>query len=199
MLQRLNVWVRRSAIRPVPTYARIPRHALESVREGLAEDDEEARSQLDAAFERIESTQPALANYVADALGGKLDETALALGYFLTLAVWLAFEQAHGEHIDEISEDELSATEELLSLDEEMRRADPAESVETDDVIAMEQPNVLAFVHEHVDVTLEAHAQDIDVDDVHSVYRVVLIELLALSYAVQRPAGFPVSKIELLA
>jgi hypothetical protein len=54
-------------------------------------------------------------------------------------------------------------------------------------------------VHEHVDVTLEAHAQDIDVDDVHSVYRVVLIELLALSYAVQRPAGFPVSKIELLA
>jgi len=193
------VWVRRSAIRPVPAYAAVPEHALEAVREGLADDDEEARGQLDEAFERFERAQPALASYVAEALGRPLDETALALGYFLALTLWLAFEKAHGSHLDEVTEEQLAATEELLTLDEELRRADPAESLDSDDVIAMEQPHVLAFVHEHIDATLDAHAEDIDVDDVHVVYRTVLVEVLALSYAVRRPDGYPVAKTELLA
>ena len=193
------VWVRRSAIRPVASYARIPLHALESVRDGLADDDDEARTQLDDAFERIENNQPALAAHVGEVLGRQLDETALALGYFLTLAIWLAFERAHGEHIDEVSEAELAATEELLALDEELRKSDASESLDSDDVIAMEQPTVMLFVHEHIDATLEAHAQQIDVDDVHVVYRLILVEVLSLSYAVQRPAGYPVSKIELMA
>jgi hypothetical protein len=101
--------------------------------------------------------------------------------------------------MNEVTEEELVATEELLTLDEELRRADPAESLDSDDVISMEQPHVVAFVHEHIDGTLDAHAEEIDVDDVHSVYRVVLVEILALSYAVRRPDGFPVSKTELLA
>jgi len=193
------VWVRRSAIRPVPSYARVPPRAIEAVRDSLAEDDEEAREQLDEAFDRFERSQPNLASRIGDELGRPLDETALALGYFLSLGVWLAFEHAHGDHIDEISEQELTATDELLSLDEELRRADAAEALDSDDVIAMEQPHLLEFLHEHVDATLEAHADDIDVDDVHVVYRVVLIEILALSYAVRRPAGYPVAKTELLA
>jgi hypothetical protein len=193
------VWVRRSAIRPVPAYATVPEHALHAVRDGLAEDDEEARAQLDEAFERFERAQPALAAHVADALGRPLDDTALALGYFLALTVWLAFEKAQGQHIDEVREQEIEATEELLTLDEELRRADPAESLDSDDVIAMEQPHVLSYVHEHIDATLDAHAEEIDVDDVHAVYRVVLVEILALSYAVRRPDGYPVAKTELLA
>lgn len=195
----LNVWVRSTAIRPVPSYARVPSYALEAVRDGLADDDEEARQQLDDAFERFEKTQPPLASHIAEVLARPLDETALALGYFLALAVWLAFEQVHGDHIDEVTHDELIATDELLALDEELRRSDPAEALDSDDVIAMEQPDLLEFVHEHVDATLEAHAEDIDVDDVHAVYRLVLIEILALSYAVQRPNGYPVAKTELLA
>ena len=174
-------------------------HALEAVRDGLADDDDEARAQLDEAFERIEATQPALAAYVGEVLGRQLDETALALGYFLSLAIWLAFERTHGEHLDEVSEEELSATEQLLTLDEELRKKDASEALDSDDVIAMEQPNVLWFINEHIDATLEAHAQQIDVDDVHVVYRLILVELLALSYAVRRPEGFPVSKTELLA
>jgi hypothetical protein len=193
------VWVRRTAIRPVPSYARVPEHALEAVREGLADDDDEARAQLDEAFERFEQTQPTLAGHVAEALNQPLDETALALGYFLALAVWLAFEHVHGDHLDEVGSEELSATEQLLTLDEELRRADPAEALDSDDVVAMEQPHLLEFVHEHVDATLDTHAEDIDVDDVHVVYRTILVEILALSYAVQRPAGYPVAKTELLA
>ena len=109
------------------------------------------------------------------------------------------FERAHGQHLDAVTEEQIRATGELLSLDEELRRSDPAESLDTDDVIAMEQPHILGFIHEHIDATLDAHAEQIDVDDVHSVYRVVLVEILALSYAVRRPEGFPVAKIELLA
>jgi len=183
----------------VPPYARVPAHALDAVRDSLAEDDEEARAQLDEAFERFERTQGTLAAHVTEALSQPLDETALALGYFLGLAVWLAFEQAHGGHIDEVQEAELVAVEELLSLDEELRRSDPADALDSDDVIAMEQPHLLDFVHEHIDATLEAHADEIDVDDVHAVYRSVLVEILALSYAVRRPSGYPLAKTELLA
>jgi hypothetical protein len=177
----------------------VPVHALDAVRESLADDDDTAREQLDEAFERFEKNQPTLANVIAETLGKPLDETALALGYFLALAVWLAFEQVHGDHLDEIQEQELTATEELLTLDEELRRNDPAEPLDSDDVIAMEQPHLLEFVHEHVNATLEAHADEVDVDDVHTVYRVVLVEILALSYAVRRPSGYPVAKTELLA
>jgi hypothetical protein len=169
------------------------------VRQGLSDDDDEARSQLDEAFERFERSQPELASYVADALSRPLDDTALALGYFLALTVWLAFEQVQSGHIESVSEEALGATEQLLELDEQLRRADPAETLDTDDVIAMEQPHLLDFVHEHLEATLEAHADQIDVDDVHTVYRLVLVEILVLSYAVQRPAGYPVVKIELLA
>ena len=193
------VWVRRSAIRPVPPYSRVSGRDLESVRESLGEDDDEARAQLDAAFERFEREQTTLASYVASTLSRPLDETALALGYFLTLAVWMAFEVAHGDHVNEVTEEEIEATEELLALDEQLRRADPAETLDSDDVVAMQQPDLMQFVHEHLDLTLDTHAEAIDVDDVHAVYRLVLVEVLGLSYSVRRPEGYPLSKIEMLA
>ncbi|MFC1641101.1 hypothetical protein ACFL5O_00215 [Myxococcota bacterium] len=193
------MWVRSSAIRPVSAFARVPAHALDAVRDGLSEDDDEARSQLDEAFEHFERAQPDLASYVADSLSRPLDDVALALGYFLVLTVWLAFEHVHRGHIDRVSEEQLRATQQLVELDEEIRRADPAEALDTEDVVAMEQPHLLAFVHEHVEATLEARVQETDVDDVHQVYRLVLVEVLALSYAVERPAGYPVGKTELLA
>jgi hypothetical protein len=169
------------------------------VRGGLAEDDEQARAQLDEAFERFERRQPVLAAHLAQSLSKPLDDTALALGYFLALAVWLGFEQAHGEHIEEVAGEEIEATEQLLALDEQLRQADPDEALDSDDVIAMEQPHLVDFVHEHIDATLEAHADDIDVDDVHAVYRVVLVQILALSYAVRLPTGYPAGKTELMA
>lgn len=176
----------------------MPAAALDTIREALSDDDS-AREYLDEAFERFERKQTALSSFVSEALNRPLDETALALGYFLALAVWLSFEQTHGEHLNEISTDELLATDQLLELDEELRRADPAESLDSDDVIAMEQPHLLEFVHEHIDATLDAHAEQIDVDDVHTVYRMILVQLLALSYTVERPRGFPVYKTEALA
>ncbi len=194
-----RVWVRGTAIRPVPSYAKVAESALDRVRRNLSDDDDAVRSQLDEAFDRFEREQPALAAHVGDVLSSPLDETALALGYFLTLVVWMSFERAHDSYLDEVTAESIQATEELLDLDEQLRQKDPAEALDTDDVIAMEQPSLLEFVHEHLDATLEAHAEDVDVDDVHAVYRLVLVEILALSYAVRKPAGYPVAKTEMLA
>ena len=181
------MWVRRAAIRPVPPYAELPARALSEVEDQLSEDDDAARARLDEAFGRFEETQPVLANRISAALGRPLDETALALGYFLTLAVWLAFDAAFKGDIEQVGETALTSVEESLQFDEQIRKADPAEALDSDDVIAMEQPHVLAFLHEHIDAALEANANEVDVDDVHSIYRLVLIEVLALSYAVKAP------------
>ncbi|WP_437324372.1 hypothetical protein [Sorangium sp. So ce381] len=184
------MWVRRAAIRPVPSYAQVPARVLSEIEDQLAEDDDDSRKQLDDAFTRFEQTQPALADRISSVLSGPLDETALALGYFLTLAIWLAFDELFGQDLDEVTETALTGVEESLNLDEQIRLHDPAEAVDSDDVIAMEQPDVLAFVQEHLDAALEANAHEVDVDDVHSIYRVVLIEVLALSYAVRPPSNW---------
>ncbi len=184
------MWVRRAAIRPVPSYAQVPSRILEHIEERLAEDDDDSRQQLDDAFTRFEKTQPALADRIATVLAKPLDETALALGYFLSLAIWLAFDETFGKDLQEVSETALTSVEEALALDEQIRLADPAEAVDSDDVVAMEQPDVLAFVQEHLDAALEANASEVDVDDVHEIYRVVLIEVLALSYAVRPPSNW---------
>lgn len=177
----------------------MPAAVLNGVRSSLAEDEDEARTRLDDAFDRFEREQPCLAAHITDVLNEPLDETALALGYFLALAVWLAFEQAQENQIEQVSAESIAATQELLELDEELRRTDPTESLDTDDIIAMEQPDLLEFVYEHVNATLEANAPHIEVDDVDVVYRVILVEILTLSYAVQRPAGYPERSVEVQA
>lgn len=190
------MWVRRAAIRPVPAYAQVPARALSDVEERLADDDMDSRQRLDDAFARFEQSQPALAERIANALSGAQDETALALGYFLTLSVWLAFDAAFGAELKEVGETELNSVEEAFSLDEQLRLSDPAEALDTDDVISMEQPHVLSFVNDHIDAALDANGHEADVDDVHAVYRVVLIEVLALSYAVQAPSNWTMPATE---
>lgn len=181
------MWVRRAAIRPVPSFAQLPERTLTEVEDQLSEDDDASRSRLDEAFTRFEETQPVLAAKISAALSRPVDETALALGYFLTLAVWLAFDAAFRGDVEQVTETALTSVEESLQLDEQIRLSDPAEALDSDDVIAMEQPHVLAFIHEHIDAALEANANEVDVDDVHAIYRLVLIEVLALSYAVKAP------------
>jgi len=186
------MWVRGAAIRPVPAYAVVDRDVLDGVEDELASSGMSSKSELDDAFGRFERTQPALASHVAQVLARPLDETALALGYFLTIAVWLAFERAFGMRLREVSDAELEAADAALSLEEELRAAHANEPLDTDDVMAIEQPGVLSFVNEHVDAALEPSdpdAQEVDVDDVHLVYRTVLVLTLALSHSVAPVSG----------
>lgn len=194
------MWVRGAAIRPVPPHAVVAGEVLEQVERDLASDSDHARGELDDAFGRFERTQPQLADGISQVLAKPLDETALALGYFLSIAIWLAFERAFGARLGEVSADALKATEDALALEEELRAQNGAEPFDLDDVVAVQQPGVLAFVHEHVDAALDVVARaegdpggerEVDVDDVHTVYRAILVLVLALSHAVQPLGGGP--------
>ncbi|MBL8741735.1 MAG: hypothetical protein JNK04_11595 [Myxococcales bacterium] len=184
------MWVRRAAIRPVPEFAKIPAWVVERLEDELTEaigDGEVTPTILDEALERFENDQPVLSDHISEVVGRQKREPALGFGYFLMIAVYLAFERAFPGDIQTIEAVSIKSTEEALMLDEEIRMADPAEVVESDDVIAMEQPHLCKYVQEHLDAALEAHANDIDVDDVHAIYRAVLVEILTLSYAVRPP------------
>lgn len=186
------MWVRGAAIRPVPPYAVVARHVIERVEEELAESGVGTKSELDEAFERFERTQPALASRAAEVLARPLDDTALALGYFLTIAVWLSFERAFGVRLEEVTDEAREAADTALALEEELRAKNVHEPLELEDVMAIEQPAILGFVNEHVDAALEpseTDPTDVDVDDVHVVYRTVLAQTLALSHAVTPASG----------
>jgi hypothetical protein len=188
------MWVRGAAIRPVPRYAIVDAPTLEGIERELADDTPRAREELDRAFARFETTQPQLADALSHVLSRPLDDTALALGYFLTIAIWLAFERTFGStRIREVSNDALKATDEAIKLEEELRTAQGDEPFDLDDVVSTEQPNLLAFVHEHVDAALDPSVsaadppparREVDVDDVRSVYRGILLLTLCLSHAV---------------
>jgi len=191
----------------VPRYAVVDAATLEQIELGLADDSTRARDELDGAFARFEMTQPEVADAISQVLSKPLDETALALGYFLSIAVWLAFERTFGAaRLRQVSRDALEATEEAIKLEEELRATHGDEPFDLDDVVSIEQPNVLAFVHEHVDAALEpqyggepAEPREVDVDDVHAVYRSIVLLTLCLSHAVLPVDGASRSNRELIA
>ena len=206
------MWVRGAAIRPVPRYAVVDAATLEQIERELADDSPHARAELDGAFARFETTQPHLADAISHVLSKPLDDTALALGYFLSIAIWLAFERTFGEaRLREVTEDAIDATEQAIKLEEELRAAQGDEPFDLDDVVSIEQPNVLAFVHEHVDAALDpalnddsgagarTEDRDVDVDDVHCVYRAVVLLMLCLSHAVLPVDGATRGSRELMA
>ncbi len=197
------MWVRGVAIRPVPSYAVIDRGVLERVERELADDCDEARAELDEAFARFEHTQPHLADRVTSVLARPLDETALALGYFLVIAIWLAFERRFEVRLGEVTRDALEATDAAVALEEELRANHVEEPLDLDDVIALEQPGVLTFVHEHVEAALDTTSvrdeADVDVDDVDQIYRTILVLILALSHAVVPESGASAPSGEMLA
>jgi hypothetical protein len=206
------MWVRGAAIRPVPRYAVVPSSTLDAIERELADDSARSREELDGAFARFEASQPNLADTVSQALSRPLDETALALGYFLSISIFLAFEKTFGPaRLREVSADALAATEQAIALEEELRAAHGDEPLDLDDVVSIEQPHVLAFVHEHVDAALEpadgrgegeassSEPGEVDVDDVHGVYRAIVLLTLCLSHAVVPVDGATRGREELMA
>jgi hypothetical protein len=187
------VWLRRSAIRPIPRYARVPESTLAALEATFSAADERARQLARAGHERLKSEQPALAEYLADSWSPSLDETALALGQMLAVAVFLAFEAFSPSALEPLSAELLGAARLGLDADEELRRSDPTDPLDSEDIVAIEQPALVAFINDHLGRTLERHADSVDVDDVALVFRTLLIEIIALSHVVARPPGYPVA------
>ena len=190
------MWTSGIAMRPVPAHAVIDARTVDSVRDSLEDEDDAAQKRLDDAFSRFEATQPALSARLEDALERRsLDETARTLGYFLGVCVWLAFDKQFGNRVMRVDEMAIRAASDALDLESELRASRPGDALEADDVVAREQPALMAFVHEHVDVALGPA----DVDDVYGIYRIVLVQLMSLSHAVAPHPGAPARRGELLA
>lgn len=193
------MWVRKSSIRKVPPYARVETASLDSVRRSLFAESEDIQQLLDEAYEAFDSKQPVVASHVGDVLGRRLGEATTALGFYLSLTVWMAFEHAHGGKMRRVSEGEMRSTRELFLLDQDIRREEESEVVETEDIVRMEQPALVDFVHEHMNRTVEMTEQKVDASELALVYRMVLMEILALSYAVVPPVGYPSLRSEIQA
>lgn len=169
---------------------------VERVREALLAQSEDGEDGLDEHFQDFETAQPALYAEVSGTLEEPMDETARALGYFLSLVVWLAFRDAHGRAMKTVTAEEILATTELLEFDSQLRKDDPSEPLETDDVISMLQPALMEFVHEQLQAAIEDRGPNVELDQLQTIYKALMIELLSLSYAVAAPIGFPLSKAE---
>jgi hypothetical protein len=193
----VDVWTRGAAIRPVPPYAVVGRETIQRVEHRLASGPGDGTTAMRDAFALFDEKQPEICARMQEILERPLDETAVALGYFLAVAIWLSFHEAFGDRVREVSEDAWRATVDALLLEEDLRKSDAGEPIDLDDLLAIEQPGLMQFVHEQIEVALEidrcrggeaddpeASIRDIDVDDVHLVYRTVLLETVALSHAV---------------
>lgn len=169
----------------------MPEQALERVEESLTASEGEGHDTFSEKFTLFELAQPMLAARVTSVLARPMGETPLALGYFLSLSVWMSFDQSFGERVRQVEEEEIEAAMEALQLDEELRQEAPDEAIETDDVIAMEQPELVDFIREHIDVALEADPIGVEVEEVDIIYRMVLLLVVTLSYAVEAPGSLP--------
>lgn len=186
------MWPARSAIRPVPAHAVVPRDAVDAVEADLEEsDDLEAR--IVQAFRELDVAQPSLSKFLRAELEPVTDDTASALGQFLGVAVHQAFIEAFGPRLRALDENSLASTRATFDWDEELRRGAADEMLESDDLVAIGQPHLMAFVREQLDAALEpdedGDAPDVDLDAVSTVYRTILIEILALGHAVTPPRG----------
>lgn len=181
--------VRKAALRPVPTYAVIEAHTIHVIEGSLDEDDDSLQDSLDQGFGELDRRQPALAEWLADELARTQDELVQSLGYFLAVTVYLAFREAFPTRLHEVDPDALQIARETLDADEQIRAEDPSEVLDSDDVIAMSQPALVAYVQHHVDEALDQGEGEIDLDELERVYRAILVQVIALSHAVASPTG----------
>lgn len=181
------MFLRKAALRPVPAWAVVDEVALDALESTLGDDDESLQEILDAGYHEMDRLQPHLAEWLAEQVSSRNDELAQSVGYFLVVTVYLAFREAFPTRLGAVDESALRLALETLEVDEELRANDPTEVFESDDVIAMGQPSLVSYVQHHFDEALAQAQGSPDLDSFDGVYRAILIEVIALSHAVQAP------------
>lgn len=182
-------FVLKAALRPVPRHAVVDEVAIQGVEEQLGEEGDELQETLDATYREMDRKQPALAQWLGDQVSSRSDDLAQSLGYFLAVTVYMAFREAFPTRLIEVDETSLKLAIDTLAADEELRANDPAEVMESDDVVAMGQPVLLHFVQHHLEQALSQAGEDPDLEAFDHIYRAVLVEVIALSHAVRSPEG----------
>ncbi len=183
------LFLRKAALRPVPRWALISEEAVTQVESQLEDDGDALQRTLDNAYREMDRKQPALAQWLAEKVSDRSDDLAQSLGYFLVVTVYLAFKEAFPTRLSTVDETQLSLAIETFDADEELRREDPAEVMETDDVVGMTQPSVVHFVQHHLEEAIEQAGESPDLEAFDHIYRTVLVEVVALSHAVLPPEG----------
>jgi hypothetical protein len=181
-------FLQRAAIRPVAPHAVVDDASVGRVEASL-DPGADLEAALDRGYRELDRTQPTLAHFVSEAIATREDDVAQSLGYFLAVAVYLLFREAFPTRLGEIDADALSAAIDALQTDEELRAETADEVLESDDVIAMGQPAVLDFVQHHLREAVEVAGARADLAQLDDVYRLVLIEVIALSQCVTPPDG----------
>jgi hypothetical protein len=173
--------IQAGALSPVPRWAAVPERAVaEALRRLTGEAGMQPR--LDAAFRRLESEQPELAAFVAGELAELEQPQAQALGYFLFMLVYLAFEEAFGRRLRALEGDELEQALAQLLADGEVRGAACRFGSYSEDAIALAQPALMTLLRGEVE---DAARQQTDVD---AIMQAALVQILALSGAVLEAA-----------
>lgn len=182
------LFVRKAALRPVPRHAVIEERVVVELEEQL-DDDSALQELLDSAFRDMDRVQPVLSRWLAEKVSSPSDDLAQSLGYFLVVTVYLAFRDAFPSRLAVVDETALSLAQATFDADEELRRNDPTEVLETDDVVAIQQPALLQFVQHHLDQAVEQSGPSPDLPAFDLIYRSVLVEVIALSHAVAPSSG----------
>jgi hypothetical protein len=183
------VFLRKAAIRPVPRYAVVDDTAIQALEESLGQDRDDLQTVLDDGFREFDRKQSVLAQHLAGSVTAVQDELVQSLGYFLIVSVFLAFREAFPTRLGAVDNTALDIAKDTLETDEALRAADPLEVLESDDVIALGQPQLLDFIQHHIEEALDQAPEETDLEELDHIYRSVLIEVIALSHAVEAPVG----------
>jgi len=183
------VFLRKAALRPVPRYAIVDEDVIAIVEASLEDDEKNLQESLDRGYSELDRLQPTIALWMADELSRMRDELVQSVGYFLSVTVYLAFREAFPTRLREVDEGMLQIAEATLTADEELRAEDPMEILDSDDVLAISQPSLVAFVQHHVGEALDQGEGEVDLDELDRVYRALLVQVIALSHAVASPTG----------
>ncbi len=169
------MWVAAGALEPVPSHAVVDEPTVAAVLRRLLTGDA-LRPELDAAFLRLERNQPALAELLAGELAEIDSPSGQALGYFLFLTVYYAFEQRFGSRLVSITHRQVDAALERLLTDSEVRE-EYAPATCSEDVLAIGQPALMQLIDREI-------AKTADMQAMTPLLEALLVELLVLSEAV---------------
>ncbi|MEO8875852.1 MAG: hypothetical protein ABI461_09715 [Polyangiaceae bacterium] len=181
------MWTRGAAIRPVPRYAVVSAALLEQIEEHEDWDDE---SGINERISRLPNQQPVLYEDILDRRNARIDDVAKSFHLTVTSRLVQIFEAAFPGRVSAVATQDLVVIDQSLNIEEELRAAHPEEPFDLDDVVSREQPAIVTFLQRVLEETLESVSdRDVDLDDVHAVYRKILGYVLALSHAVASPDG----------
>jgi len=192
------VFFRKAAIRKIPAWAIVDEFAIERAEISLNADSPALQDRLDRLFRAFGNEQPALSSYLSEEIGELGHELTQSLGYFLIAAIFRVFTEAFPERLDEVDEAALSIAIETLAADEALRANDPLEILESDDLVAMNQPSLVDYVQGHLRDAFDQAEDDVPIEELDRVYRAALVEIIALSHAVVSPEGVSGPPSELL-